>query len=340
MPLLRSKKDTKAVRKSTKKPKKSKKSSKKSSTPARTTKPLNRRSLRNQTTKQSNSKQKTIASSSSSSRSSESGSNNKKRVSKRLASSDSSIEIALSSGSSSAFSSPRLPLQNAKTDKRVKKSEKSGKKDGKKGEKSEKSGKKGEKKGDKSEKISKKAKVEKTTSSPKKAKVEKTTSSPKKSSEKSPSSSPKKSSEKSQKTLQVRTVTGTSSKTIKLARQVLNQVKQQNGLNQLPEAVVIESAVFNPRVTHRKRTPWSPRETRDLMKGVEKYGEGKWALILQDKSFNFHGIRTAVDLKDKYRNMTSYVEYKNRPMRKFVLVDSRHQPILTPSGGQTILNNR
>lgn len=172
---------------------------------------------------------------------------------------------------------------------------------------------------------------------PKKVRIEK--DSPKKSPKKSPKNSP---SPKSSKQLSPhnRTITGTSSKLIQQARHVLNQVKQQNGLSQLPEAVVIESAVFNPRIAHRKRTAWSTKETRDLMKGVERHGEGKWALILHDKTLHFHHTRTAVDLKDKYRNMTQYVEYKNRPMRKFVLVDSRHQPILSAAGGQTILNNR
>lgn len=171
----------------------------------------------------------------------------------------------------------------------------------------------------------------------KKAKIEKV----EKAEKKSPKS-PKKSPKTSPKSLSPRhrAITGASSKNIQIARQVLNQVKQENGLSYLPEAVVIESAVFNPRIAHRKRTAWSTKETRDLMKGVERHGEGKWALILHDKTLHFHPTRTAVDLKDKYRNITQYVEYKNRPMRKFVLVDSRHQPILSAAGGQTILNNR
>jgi hypothetical protein len=41
------------------------------------------------------------------------------------------------------------------------------------------------------------------------------------------------------------------------------------------------------------------------MEGIHKHGIGKWAAILKDESLAFcrNGGRTAVDLKDKYRNL-------------------------------------
>ena len=37
-------------------------------------------------------------------------------------------------------------------------------------------------------------------------------------------------------------------------------------------------------------------------KGVQRFGMGQWALILQN--YEFDPSRSGVDLKDKYRNMT------------------------------------
>ena len=45
---------------------------------------------------------------------------------------------------------------------------------------------------------------------------------------------------------------------------------------------------------------WTDEETKDLLRGVEKHGPGKWKSILDDETFSFEH-RTAVDLKDRYR---------------------------------------
>lgn len=48
-------------------------------------------------------------------------------------------------------------------------------------------------------------------------------------------------------------------------------------------------------------TRFSAAEEAQLLEGVRKHGAGKWKKILN--SYSFHRKRTAVDLKDKYRNM-------------------------------------
>lgn len=48
-------------------------------------------------------------------------------------------------------------------------------------------------------------------------------------------------------------------------------------------------------------TRFTPAEQAMLLEGVARYGAGNWKKILS--SFQFHHKRTAVDLKDKYRNI-------------------------------------
>ncbi len=48
-------------------------------------------------------------------------------------------------------------------------------------------------------------------------------------------------------------------------------------------------------------TRFSPSEQQNLLDGVARYGAGNWKKILS--SYSFHSKRTAVDLKDKYRNI-------------------------------------
>jgi len=42
-------------------------------------------------------------------------------------------------------------------------------------------------------------------------------------------------------------------------------------------------------------------EEENLLRGVEIFGVGKWTSIL--RNFNFQKKRSAIDLKDKYRNI-------------------------------------
>lgn len=50
----------------------------------------------------------------------------------------------------------------------------------------------------------------------------------------------------------------------------------------------------------RPRKMFTDAEVLNLVKGVERFGEGKWARILETYKFD---DRTSVDLKDKWRNL-------------------------------------
>ena len=139
--------------------------------------------------------------------------------------------------------------------------------------------------------------------------------------------------------IRYRSVVTHSAKLIRLAQSVFDQAAAENG-GTAPPAVVVEKALYSPRASHRKRIVWSPAEEECLEQGVDRHGEGHWAAILQDSSLRFHASRTQVDLKDKWRNMRRYVPYNQISTRKFILVNSHHQPILTASGHPHIYNNK
>ena len=52
-----------------------------------------------------------------------------------------------------------------------------------------------------------------------------------------------------------------------------------------------------------KQLRWTDVEVQALIRGVEKYGVGKWSYIMKDPTMfaDFHPRRTSVDLKDKWR---------------------------------------
>lgn len=51
----------------------------------------------------------------------------------------------------------------------------------------------------------------------------------------------------------------------------------------------------------RARTPWTEEEVMHLNAAVKALGKGKWSKALS--SYKFQDCRTAVDLKDKWRNL-------------------------------------
>ncbi|KAI4280200.1 MAG: hypothetical protein L6R35_005959 [Caloplaca aegaea] len=59
----------------------------------------------------------------------------------------------------------------------------------------------------------------------------------------------------------------------------------------------------NRRLWARKRTKWSDEETHCLVKGLDKYGVGKWTRIVNDPGYSFRQGRTALDLKDRFRTL-------------------------------------
>ena len=111
-------------------------------------------------------------------------------------------------------------------------------------------------------------------------------------------------------------------------------------VDQRPHAIVIERAIFEPEKSRRVRVPWTLQEIDNLQDGVIKHGEGFWADILSDPELYFYGSRTQIDLKDKWRNLTSYVKYQEHPLRRFVLVDSTHQMIRSDAGNLHVFSNR
>ena len=50
----------------------------------------------------------------------------------------------------------------------------------------------------------------------------------------------------------------------------------------------------------KPRKKWTEEETNDLLRGVSRYGVGRWTTILEDPEFKFNN-RTAGDLKDRFR---------------------------------------
>ncbi|KAL8951419.1 MAG: hypothetical protein Q9222_002610 [Ikaeria aurantiellina] len=57
------------------------------------------------------------------------------------------------------------------------------------------------------------------------------------------------------------------------------------------------------RLYLRKRTKWTEEETYCLVKGVDRFGVGKWTKILNYGNYAFADGRTPVDLKDRFRTI-------------------------------------
>ncbi|KAI4256571.1 MAG: hypothetical protein L6R42_006138 [Xanthoria sp. 1 TBL-2021] len=64
-----------------------------------------------------------------------------------------------------------------------------------------------------------------------------------------------------------------------------------------------EKAGSPKRLYLRKRSKWSEVETRNLIKGIDKFGVGKWTKILNDPDYYFSEGRNAIDLKDRFRTL-------------------------------------
>ncbi|KAM7276315.1 hypothetical protein ACFE04_018181 [Oxalis oulophora] len=80
----------------------------------------------------------------------------------------------------------------------------------------------------------------------------------------------------------------------------------------IPKRQVVSPAKkYNPENVgaRKKKKQWSPEEEETLRKGVKKFGKGNWTLILNAYAVEFEG-RTAIDLKDKWRNMIRMGSHK------------------------------
>ncbi|KAL8703475.1 MAG: hypothetical protein Q9201_003349 [Fulgogasparrea decipioides] len=77
-------------------------------------------------------------------------------------------------------------------------------------------------------------------------------------------------------------------------------------LNELGEESKDRSTA-SKRLYLRKRTKWSDEETCCLVRGVDRFGIGKWTKILNCPDYSFVEGRTPVDLKDRFRTITGNV---------------------------------
>lgn len=91
----------------------------------------------------------------------------------------------------------------------------------------------------------------------------------------------------------------------------------------------------------KQRDLWTEEEIDALTEGVQAYGPGNWALILQDHRFgSILRRRDKFSLKDKWRNLANYLPRGQRAMRRYVVVDEFHREITSDAGNIHILNNR
>lgn len=81
------------------------------------------------------------------------------------------------------------------------------------------------------------------------------------------------------------------------------------GIDNVLRNYVSANASTRPNVSQNKsrrhkRIKWTEGEVQALRSGVQKHGEGRWAVILRENADRFHPVRISVDLKDKWRNLS------------------------------------
>ena len=69
------------------------------------------------------------------------------------------------------------------------------------------------------------------------------------------------------------------------------------------KAAAVPAEIVEIEKAPRRKQRFSAEEVRYLKAGVEIHGEGQWAKMIQDSRLKFAACRTAVSLKDKWRNM-------------------------------------
>lgn len=79
---------------------------------------------------------------------------------------------------------------------------------------------------------------------------------------------------------------------------------------------------------------WTPAETENLIKGVEMHKIGNWQLVLESRIDGFHHGRTAIDLKDKWRNLCKAVGKPANRTRGFTLSEQQRRRIAACAGIQ------
>lgn len=92
------------------------------------------------------------------------------------------------------------------------------------------------------------------------------------------------------------------------ARAELERNGISEGVERALEGIVGISASTRANVSQNRerrvqRVKWREEEVTALKKGVERYGVGRWAVILREFASAFDPVRISVDLKDKWRNI-------------------------------------
>eukprot|EP01135_Chromosphaera_perkinsii_P004845 Nk52_evm9s299 gene=Nk52_evmTU9s299 len=106
------------------------------------------------------------------------------------------------------------------------------------------------------------------------------------------------------------------------------------------------------RLDHRKKAaeyrprgkggnPFTEDEESALIDGFKEYENSprKWVDILNDPKYRnkFKPCRTAVDLKDKYRNLFDRRMRTDLPPKKYMLLNEDHSPMKRPSGSEIVI---
>lgn len=78
---------------------------------------------------------------------------------------------------------------------------------------------------------------------------------------------------------------------------------------------------FRPKLktNRREAKKWTEKETVYLAVGIELYGKGQWAIILDKLNKHFND-RTSVNLKDKWRNIERYNQAKQLQKQAAIII--------------------
>lgn len=87
-------------------------------------------------------------------------------------------------------------------------------------------------------------------------------------------------------------------------------------MEELQSSAATRRNVSQVKEKRKERVNWSPEEVNALKQGIQKWGPGKWAVILRDYADEFHESRISVDLKDKWRNIFPVPGKKGKKKRK------------------------
>lgn len=80
------------------------------------------------------------------------------------------------------------------------------------------------------------------------------------------------------------------------------------------------------RKQNKKDLKWSDEEVDALMKGVQKYGNGNWRMILLKYGDVFKGKRRIVDLATKYRLIMKETSFYRTEKKDWIVIGDNGEP--------------